>query len=75
MDSNFTKYKYLLGEPTYKSKRFDAIQSPIQQADGNTIAANSRMIAVSQFEHESWVFILLVSVAGRRWRQCGCAQA
>jgi len=46
MDNQFTKYKYMLGEPTFK-KRFEGINMPTAGIEGNTITANAKYIAVS----------------------------
>ena len=51
MDSNFSKYKYLLGQPAFpgKDNQFTNISMPDQSIEGNTICANSKYIAVSCF--------------------------
>lgn len=46
MDTNFTKYKYMLGQLTYK-KKFEGIMMPEAGIEGNTICCNSKYMAVS----------------------------
>ena len=45
-DALFTKYKYMLGESTYK-KKFDGCLMPGEGIEGNTICGNKDFIAVS----------------------------
>jgi hypothetical protein len=45
-DPLFTKYKYMLGESTYK-KKFDGCIMPDAGIEGNTVTGNRDYIAVS----------------------------
>lgn len=40
-DPRFSKYKYILAEPLHANKRFDGLDLPVNNIEGNTIIANS----------------------------------
>lgn len=46
-DPRFSKYKYLLGEQLHYNQKFDGLDLPVGNIEGNTIIANSKWIAVS----------------------------
>ena len=41
------KFKYVMGEPTYKNKFYDALVLPIQGIEGNQVCGNAKYTIVS----------------------------
>lgn len=66
--NNFTKFKYMLGEPTYK-KKFEGCSMPDGGIEGNTITANNKYIAVSFY---IFLIINIDAMESRRWWMYGC---
>ena len=75
MDNTFTKFKYMLGEPTFpgRDKKFDGINMPDAGIEGNTIVGNNKYIAVSILK--ILMIICIVTLETRRWRMCSCTRS